>query len=164
MLSASTLDFAKSGRVLFVGYDDNTIRVWDVLKVGSCEKWLPQWLVCAVLVLLVSAMLTSSAACCRRPHAVCLGIGSPAVLFKLQHPLPPSSLHLCHSVGDPAGGVVCPWRPCVTCASNTRWHGPGVGQLGQDNEGVVWGVAHSCMWWCRGVACSCMWWCRGCGM
>lgn len=35
VLSAATLDFAKSGRILFVGYDDSTIRVWDVLKVGG---------------------------------------------------------------------------------------------------------------------------------
>lgn len=41
VLSASTLDFAKSGRVLFVGYDDNTIRVWDVLKVGGAVwRWV----------------------------------------------------------------------------------------------------------------------------
>ena len=41
VLSAATLDFAKSGRILFVGYDDNTIRVWDVLKVGGAVwRWV----------------------------------------------------------------------------------------------------------------------------
>ena len=33
VLGANTLDFAKSGRVMFVGYDDSSVRVWDVLKV-----------------------------------------------------------------------------------------------------------------------------------
>lgn len=44
VLSAATLDFAKSGRLLFVGYNDNTIRVWDVLKVGPRGKCPSQWL------------------------------------------------------------------------------------------------------------------------
>lgn len=39
VLSAATLDFAKSGRILFVGYDDNTIRVWDVLKETLLGVW-----------------------------------------------------------------------------------------------------------------------------
>ena len=34
VFGASSLDFSKSGRILFAGYDDYSIRAWDVLKVG----------------------------------------------------------------------------------------------------------------------------------
>ena len=33
VFGASSLDFSKSGRILFAGYDDYSIRAWDVLKV-----------------------------------------------------------------------------------------------------------------------------------
>ena len=35
LFGASSLDFSTSGRVLFAGYDDYTIRAWDVLKVHT---------------------------------------------------------------------------------------------------------------------------------
>ena len=35
ILGASSLDFAKSGRILFVGYNDSTIHIWDTLKVHT---------------------------------------------------------------------------------------------------------------------------------
>lgn len=40
VLGANTVDFTKSGRVMFVGYDDSTIRVWDVLKESQLAVWL----------------------------------------------------------------------------------------------------------------------------
>ena len=33
LFGSSALDFSKSGRILFAGYDDYTVRAWDVLKV-----------------------------------------------------------------------------------------------------------------------------------
>lgn len=33
MFGASSIDFTKSGHVLFAGYDDHSVRAWDVLKV-----------------------------------------------------------------------------------------------------------------------------------
>ncbi len=46
LFGSSALDFSKSGRILFAGYDDSTVHAWDVLKVcgyvcacvaGSCD-------------------------------------------------------------------------------------------------------------------------------
>ncbi|XP_003382384.2 PREDICTED: guanine nucleotide-binding protein subunit beta-5-like [Amphimedon queenslandica] len=39
LLAASSLDFSKSGRILFAGYDDNTLRAWDVLKGEQLSVW-----------------------------------------------------------------------------------------------------------------------------
>ncbi len=36
LFGSSALDFSKSGRILFAGYDDSTVRAWDVLKVCVC--------------------------------------------------------------------------------------------------------------------------------
>ena len=38
VFGASSLDFSKSGRILFAGYDDYSIRAWDVLKVSSFKN------------------------------------------------------------------------------------------------------------------------------
>ena len=35
LFGASSLDFSTSGRILYTGYDDYTIRAWDVLKVHT---------------------------------------------------------------------------------------------------------------------------------
>jgi WD40 repeat protein len=41
LFGASSVDFSKSGRVMFAGYEDYTVRAWDVLKVSpwhwSCK-------------------------------------------------------------------------------------------------------------------------------
>lgn len=39
LFGASSLDFSKSGRILFVGYDDNTLRAWDTLKGDQLTVW-----------------------------------------------------------------------------------------------------------------------------
>lgn len=40
IFGASALDFSKSGRILFGGYDDCSIRAWDVLKGTHLTLWL----------------------------------------------------------------------------------------------------------------------------
>lgn len=34
MFGVSAVDFSKSGRVVFAGYEDYSIRAWDILKVS----------------------------------------------------------------------------------------------------------------------------------
>ena len=36
VFGASALDFSKSGRIMFAGYNDHTLRAWDVQKVDEC--------------------------------------------------------------------------------------------------------------------------------
>lgn len=40
LFGASALDFSKSGRIVFAGYDDFSIRGWDVLKGNHLMMWL----------------------------------------------------------------------------------------------------------------------------
>lgn len=40
MFGASSLDFSKSGRVMFVGYNDYTLRAWDTLKETHLAMWI----------------------------------------------------------------------------------------------------------------------------
>ena len=44
LFGVSAMDFSKSGRVIFAGYEDYSIRAWDVLKVlkiiGCTDKGL----------------------------------------------------------------------------------------------------------------------------
>jgi len=39
IFGTSSLDFSKSGRVLFAGYDDYSVRTWDVLKGTQLMLW-----------------------------------------------------------------------------------------------------------------------------
>lgn len=41
LFGASAVDFTRSGRIMFAGYDDYSVRAWDVMKVrgGTSRTW-----------------------------------------------------------------------------------------------------------------------------
>jgi len=39
---ATSVDFTRGGQIMFVGYEDYTLRAWDVLRVSeSTDRWSP---------------------------------------------------------------------------------------------------------------------------
>ena len=52
VFGATSVEFSKSGHVLFAGYEDYSVRAWDVLKVCKCTG-------CGVTTVVYAVLLNS---------------------------------------------------------------------------------------------------------